>query len=888
MLQQQQKSIGSLQRSKSKSVGSPKSSSFINSAPRLNYEDEGLSAQEVEEVLMQLEIRPDTLRDSSTDFRPVFSCIRPIVCHKSNTPFYAQCSTAKLGYCTWCRQLRRGNQKQGSICLNCGERLTAKYHRWYPHLVRLEPLEKTRTKSMYIRYKPVFERFGITWHNEKQFDFVIDHYMLMKIYLSTENFNIDPLHLERTYMIGVFAGREFNTGALARKLLREGTKLAMFRADFPDYYDFLRDERAAVAEQMNLRFFQGIYKCYFHAHYTNIEGWYDPSVISRESIIETFKELCNTILAHTALAHIQQSGGKNNKNGISNHGNITISTNDNGRTANGARKYTKKSNQHKRGNNNGPNKHDSHKRNGGGNNHQNNRGRQNNNNRMMNNNDRNNIGRNNNNNNNRQQQNIIRLTNPNGQIQGAPMMNMIPNGMPNVMNQINPNMFQPNPLGITPNGMPMNHINAINQMNQMQLNGNANVPPLNLVNGQQAQQAQHQAHQGPPQQQLNELQQQQQQQLMNGDKNQLLQATQSMLNGISAMPPPPSMISGPLNQISVTNMAITPIAKVKTFQFNNPTATTTSTPQTMIRTNSQTQISPAYLPPLATTPRFTVPTPRGTPSAQTYTAINLNNMNSMNMNTASPIQLQPNGSNPPSVSMLSANGSANLQIPTSMLKNTSGPNNNDKKNNNNTNNGKSNKNGKSSDNDKSNKDKKSNALTPSNKKSISPTSSAASVNNNKNALNAGAAPFLLNTSGVISPPISPRNFNRNRFVAPPPPPQSFAFPPPPLPQTANWLPVPPVLPAQTPTNGQNNGSMMNGANNGMMNNMNGLNNQMMNNMNNMNAMNNINGINNPLTNKDLMNQQNMNQNPINVALVHNRGSPLFTPTQSPQFRPFSH
>merc|ERR1712154_546606 len=201
-------------------------------------------------VLSELELSPDTLRDSSTDFRPVFSCIRPIVCHKSNTPFYAQCSTAKLGYCTWCRQQRRGNQRQGSICLNCGERLTAKYHRWYPHLVRLEPLEKTRSKAMYTMYKPVFERFGITWHNEKQFEFVIDHYMLIKIYLSTQNFDVAPLHLERTYMIGVFAGREFNTGALARKLLREGSKLAMFRADFPDYYDFLRDERAAVAEQI--------------------------------------------------------------------------------------------------------------------------------------------------------------------------------------------------------------------------------------------------------------------------------------------------------------------------------------------------------------------------------------------------------------------------------------------------------------------------------------------------------------------------------------------------------------------------------------------------------------------------------------------------------------
>jgi len=300
--------------SKKDSLAAARLSQRFKSGPRLNYEAEGLSASEVEEVLCQLEIRPDTLRDSSTDFRPVFSCIRPIVCHKSNTSFYAQCSTAKLGYCTWCRQLRRGNQKQGSICLNCGERLTAKYHRWYPHLVRLEPLEKSRTKSMYLRYKPVFERFGITWHNEKQFEFVIDHYMLMKIYLSTENFNISALHLERTYMIGVFAGREFNTGALARKLLREGSKLAMFRADFPDYYDFLRDERAAVAEQMNLRFFQGVFKCYFHAHYTNIEGWYDPSVIDRERIVKTFKELCNAILQHTAMANMEKKNVCNGNN----------------------------------------------------------------------------------------------------------------------------------------------------------------------------------------------------------------------------------------------------------------------------------------------------------------------------------------------------------------------------------------------------------------------------------------------------------------------------------------------------------------------------------------------------------------------------------------------
>ena len=54
-------------------------------------------------------------------------------------------------------------------------------------------------------------------------------------------------------------------------------------------------------------------------------------------------------------------------------------------------------------------------------------------------------------------------------------------------------------------------------------------------------------------------------------------------------------------------------------------------------------------------------------------------------------------------------------------------------------------------------------------------------------------------------------------------------------------------------------------------------------------VNNIEAINDQLNNEDVMNANNgLNQNQINVALVHNRGSPLFTPTQSPQFRPFSH
>ncbi len=108
-----------------------------------------------------------------------------------------------------------------------------------------------------------------------------------------------------------------------------------------------------------------------------------------------------------------------------------------------------------------------------------------------------------------------------------------------------------------------------------------------------------------------------------------------MLNEISAMPP--------INQLSVTNMAvITPIGKVKTFQFNNPT---NSTPSTMIWSNSQTQISPAY-----------------------FLSYILNN--------GSPIQIQPNNSNPPSVSMLSAN---NLQIPNNTMKNTNSNSNNQMK-----------------------------------------------------------------------------------------------------------------------------------------------------------------------------------------------------------------
>merc|ERR1719445_2755077 len=61
---------------------------------------------------------------------------------------------------------------------------------------------------------------------------------------------------------------------------------------------------------------------------------------------------------------------------------------------------------------------------------------------------------------------------------------------------------------------------------------------------------------------------------------------------------------------------------------------------------------------------------------------------------------------------------------------------------------------------------------------------------NGGALNAGAAPFLLSSKGMISPPLSAQ---MNQMALPHP--QSFAFPPPPLPQHAlhahtNWLPVP--------------------------------------------------------------------------------------------------
>jgi len=148
---------------------------------------------------------------------------------------------------------------------------------------------------------------------------------------------------------------------------------------------------------------------------------------------------------------------------------------------------------------------------------------------------------------------------------------------------------------------------------------------------------------------------------------------------------------------------------------------------------------------------------------------------------------------------------------------------------------------------------------------------------NNGALNAGAAPFLLSSKGMISPPISPRNCNvgaglplsaqMNQMALPHP--QSFAFPPPPLPQHAlhahtNWLPVPaaPVHQQQQAQQYVEPHSPFHGHGGAVpMQQFGGQMNQMM-----------------PM-------QQFGGGN--GMAMQH-RASPLFTPTQSPQFRPFSH
>jgi len=244
----------------------------------------------------------------------------------------------------------------------------------------------------------------------------------------------------------------------------------------------------------------------------------------------------------------------------------------------------------------------------------------------------------------------------------------------------------------------------------------------------------------------------------------------------------------PMNQINVNQMlnqlpAITPTSKMNGFQFN----------------------APAYLPPLATTPRFAV-TPRGTTPR-----FNMNN-NVMN--------------------------SAPLQIPTSLLKNTSG-------------------------NAKKDEAKRTEKVSKKDENNAKMTTL-----DEKNALNVGATPFFLNADSVISP----RGIGNGIHIQMPPHPQTFAFPPPPLPQSTNWLhPVPPVLNATTPTNGALNGQCMQQSHHINMSPMV----QQQINMMNMKQCNNMNNI-------------NLNQAQIGSGFVNGRGSPIFTPTQSPQFRPFSH
>merc|ERR1719464_1737726 len=159
---------------------------------------------------------------------------------------------------------------------------------------------------------------------------------------------------------------------------------------------------------------------------------------------------------------------------------------------------------------------------------------------------------------------------------------------------------------------------------------------------------------------------------------------------------------------------------------------------------------------------------------------------------------------------------------------------------------------------------------------------------NGGALNAGAAPFLL-AKGMISPPISPRGVGNlsaqglplsaqmNQMALPHP--QSFAFPPPALPQPAlhahtNWLPVP-AAPVHQQHGGQQfvepNSPFNYGAQQSLMSPMNG-----------HGAQNMMNGAqqNNVMGMSPMMGHQ--------MGAMQHRASPLFTPTQSPQFRPFSH
>merc|ERR1719295_2552883 len=393
---------------------------------------------------------------------------------------------------------------------------------------------------------------------------------------------------------------------------------------------------------------------------------------------------------------------------------------------------------------------------------------------------------------------------------------------------------------------PMNNFQNVipSTVNPVQLNGAVKIPPLSLVNPQNNQPAQVQM--SPPQQPQQSPRQQpselcngvmngQQSPVDNSKQSQLLAGTQSMLNGISAI-------------TSVPVPAITPIGKVKTFQFGSPNG---GTPQAIVRTNSQTQISRAYLPPLATTPRFAVPTPRGAAGAQ-YHTINLN-MANMNVNSASPIQIQPQSSQSSTVSMPASNSyNGPVQIrrvsshPITRKEDSSGH-----------------QKGKNGDKNEQSDAVKRIVLASSPRagggqqmKAISPRVADSA----KEALNAGAAPFMIYNGNQVSPPVSPRNFNTPGFVVPPPPPHphSFQFPPPPLPQgAANWLPLP-----QSTNQANHNGvpSTINmPSTQGLM----------------------IN------TNMTPINMGNTNFTPkeqsVNM-IVNNNRSPMFTPTHSPQFQ----
>merc|ERR1719361_1910377 len=169
-----------------------------------------------------------------------------------------------------------------------------------------------------------------------------------------------------------------------------------------------------------------------------------------------------------------------------------------------------------------------------------------------------------------------------------------------------PGMMPSQSWGAMPNLSSVNNVGGPTQQ-QLPVGGvamplNGALPPLSLVNPQHNQPAQVQM--SPPQQPQQSPRGQPEFAVLSGQQSppssaskqsQLLAGTQSMLNGISA--------------ITSVVPAITPIGKVKRFQFGSPNG---ATPQSMMATAAQSQISPTYLPPLATTPRFAVPTPRAT------------------------------------------------------------------------------------------------------------------------------------------------------------------------------------------------------------------------------------------------------------------------------------